>query len=80
MSTYKDFTDDVNGTIIGGDYGMCWVTYQDRKQGKTNYPANKVEAEQMCSCVVEEIKKDCGEAFNMIYPDKDAWKFHFDGI
>ena len=72
--------DDVNGQIIGGDYGQCWVTYEGRKQGKMCYPASEIEAWRMCDNVVEDIKKDCGEAFILIYPRSDAWKYHFDGV
>jgi hypothetical protein len=80
MKTYKDFTDDVSGQIIGGEYGQCWVTYQGRKQGNTGYPANEVEADSFCQAVIDRIKNECGEVFSMIYPDKNGWKFHFDGI
>lgn len=74
----KNF-DDVNGQIIGGDYGQAWVTYEGRQQGKMNYPYNECEAYAMCDAVVESIKKDCGEAFKLIYPNQ-SWKFHFDGV
>ena len=72
--------DDVNGQIIGGDYGLCWVTYEGRKQGSTGFPTNEIEAERFCLGVVERIKIDCGEHFGTIFPNKDGWKFHFDGI
>jgi len=72
--------DDVNGQIIGGDYGLCWVTYEGRKQGSTGFPTNEIEAERFCQRVVERIKIDCGEHFGTIFPNKDGWKFHFDGI
>ena len=74
----KNF-DDVNGQIVGGDYGQCWVTYDGRKQGPTKYPANEVEAELMCMGIIDSIKYECGSVFQDIYP-KDAWQFHFDGV
>lgn len=80
MKNYKDFTDDVSGEIIGGDYGTCWVTYEGRKQGATMYPTNETEAYAMCEDLKDEIKKDCGEVFDSIYPNKNGWMFHFDGI
>jgi hypothetical protein len=80
MKTYKDFTDDVNGQIVGGNYGQCWVTYQGRKQGSTGWPATKDEAEAHCNGVLERIKRECGELFSMIYPDKQGWQFHFSGV
>jgi len=77
--TFSPF-DDVNGVIIGGDYGRAWVTYEGRKQGRVCYPQTEIEAWQMCDSVVENIKKEYGEAFDMIYPDSSAWKYHFDNI
>ena len=74
----KNF-DDVNGQIVGGDYGQCWVTYEGRKQGPTKYPKNKAQAEEFCASIVESIKADCGQVFSYIYPN-DAWEFHFDGV
>lgn len=80
MGTIKKLIDDsVNGQIIGGDYGMAWVTYCGRKQGKTVYPHNEVEAESMCQSIIDEIKLSCGDAFSIIYP-LNEWKFHFDGL
>ena len=72
--------DDVNGQIIGGDYGLCWVTYEGRKQGATGFPTNEVEAESFCQRVVERIKIYCGEHYGAIYPNEGGWMFHFDGI
>jgi hypothetical protein len=74
------FTDDVNGVLVGGDYGQCWVTYQGRKQGSTGYPSNEVEADNFCQAIIDQIKAECGSVFIDIYPDKSGWKFHFDGV
>jgi len=77
----KNF-DDVNGEIIGGDYGQCWVTYEGRKQGNICYPSNEKEAYEMCESIIQRFKDECKDefTFNMIYPNKEGWKFHFDGI
>jgi hypothetical protein len=72
--------DDVNGAIIGGDYGRAWVTYCGRKQGPACYPCNEAEAYQMCNEIKEKIKVDCGDAFAMIYRNADGWMFNFEGI
>lgn len=72
--------DDVNGQIIGGDYGRAWVTYKGRKQGQTCYPANEIEAVAQCEAIVEDIKTRMGTAFRDIFSDSDGWKFHLDGI
>ena len=74
----KNF-DDVNGQIVGGDFGQCWVTYDGRKQGSTKYPRHEAEAYAFCESIVQSIKDDCGVVFKDIYP-KDAWQYHFDGV
>ncbi len=72
--------EDVSGEIIGGDYGQAWVTYCGRKQGKTCYPRNEVEAYAQCDEIVEEIKAKCGiDLFKEIYP-LQKWVYHFDGV
>lgn len=73
------FTDDVNGVIVGGNYGACWVTYDGRKQGSTMYAEDYPDADAQCFALVARMKEDMGEAFKMIYPD-EKWMFHFDGI
>lgn len=72
--------DDINGQIIGDDYGQCWVTYQGRMQGQVMYATDYPEADALCYQTVERIRSDCGDVFYLIYPDKNAWTFHFDGI
>ena len=58
----KNF-DDVNGQIVGGDFGQCWVTYKCRKQGPTKYPMHEAEAYAFCDGIVQSIKDDCGAVF-----------------
>lgn len=79
MSSIGKPDDEVNGQIVGGDYGQAWVTYQGRKQGETCYPRHEGEALAMCHSIIERIKSECGPAFKDIYP-ADAWMLHFDGI
>ena len=78
----KQFTDDVNGIIISGNYGQCCVTYQGRQQGSTCYPETIEQAQFMCQSILDEIKKDSVNdfIFKTIYPDVDGWKFNFNGI
>lgn len=79
MKVHKDFTDDISGVIVGGEYGTCWVTYDGRKQGGTKYPSNEIEALNFCAAIKKEIMDSCGGVFKTIYP-LNAWKFHFDGV
>jgi hypothetical protein len=78
MSRY--YTDDVNGQIVGGDYGRAWVTYCGRNQGAMCYPKNETQAKAMCEEIKSNINQECGQAFDLIYPKSDGWLFHFDGI
>lgn len=71
------FDDDVNGQIIGGDYGQAWISYCGRKQGQTVYPSNESEAYLLCDEIKSKIESDCGEVFNVIYPLKDKWVYHY---
>ena len=70
--------DDVNGKIIGGDYGMAWVTYQGRKQGKTHYCRTELEAIDQCEKYIEQCLSD--PAAMHIWTDKSAWKIHLDNF
>lgn len=78
---FKPF-DDVNGVIIGGNYGTCWVTYDGKIQRGVKHPRTEAEAEAMCRATVQMLKDECPDEgiFNLIYPKKDTWKFHFDGV
>lgn len=71
--------DDVNGVIVGGNYGMAWVTYDGRKQGNTVYPKNEVEADSMLNAIIEKMKLEYGDTFRMIFPEQ-KWKYHFEGL
>lgn len=79
MSNIQHPDDEVNGVIVGGDFGMCWVTYDGRKQGKTCYPRNEAEAYSMCNEIKDRINRECWQVFKDIFP-LDSWMFHFDGI
>lgn len=76
--TFNNF-DDVNGTIIGEEYGQCWVTYDGWQQGDIMYARDYPEADAMCCSVIERLKAELGDNFKVIYP-LEKWKFHFDGI
>ena len=72
--------DDINGQVVGGDYGQCWVTYEGRKQGKTMYANDYPEADAACWTVINRLQNELGENFRSIFPNDKGWKFHFDGI
>ena len=71
--------DDVNGQIIGGDYGQCWLTYEGRKQGPTLYARSAVTAQELLAAEHRRIKAECGEAYRDIYP-APKWAHNFRGI
>ena len=72
--------DDVNGQIIGGDYGLCWVTYEGRKQGSTGFPTNEIEAERFCLGVVERIKIDCVSILAQFFQTRTVGSFILTGF
>lgn len=80
MKCYADFTDDVSGEIVGGNYGIAWLEYDGRKQGRTFYPINELEAMHLCENEKNRISEECGQAYELIYPKKDAWVVRMDGI
>lgn len=66
------FDDDVNGQIIGGDYLLCRLVYDGRAQGDF-WASTEQEAVERAEAGLAERKKECGEAFRLIYP-LDAWE------
>ena len=76
MYTKDTYFEDVNGEIIGGEYGECWITYEDRPQCKRQYVQSRDEADSVCQALLDEIRLECGQVFHDIYPNKKGWKFH----
>lgn len=72
----QNFTDDVNGQIIGGDYVIAWVSYEGRKQGRTIYAENQKQAEQELTRIVLDMQDEFGDSFRLIYPKKE-WAFNY---
>jgi hypothetical protein len=71
--------EEVNGQIIGGDYGQCWLTYDGRKQGPTLYARSAVTAREALAAEHRRIKDECGAAYADIYP-APLWAHNFRGI
>jgi hypothetical protein len=71
--------DDVSGVIVGGNYGMAWVTYDGRKQGGAVYPTNMDEAENMLDKIIDGMKEEYGDNFKTTFP-LQKWKYHFEGL
>lgn len=70
------YFDDINGTIVGGNFGECWLTYNNKIQGQIMYPSNRIEAHKMCNQKFDQIKSECLEVFKIIYP-LDKWEFNY---
>ncbi len=68
--------DDVNGTIIGGDFYHGQVFYDNRPQSKVLYGYTQDELTGKLSERLNEIKNECKEAFRLIYPF-EAWEFRY---
>ena len=41
-----------------------------------NYPV----ADALCVGVIKRLQDNLGDNFFIVYPNKNGWKFHFDGI
>lgn len=70
--------DSVHGHVVGGDFGVAWISYDGRKQRNTVYPRNKEEAVSMLDSIIGDMKKEYGESFAMIFPEQ-KWKYHING-
>lgn len=69
-----NYSDDVNGTVIGTMYMQGAVFYDGRKQGKTLYAESDAELRNKANEYFAELKKECGEAFTAIYPNVRAFE------
>lgn len=67
-----DFTDDVSGVIVGGDYMQGFLTYEGRKQGSDMYAVNEDALKVLANEKWNSIKKEHGQVFRDIYPS-NAW-------
>ena len=68
-----NFTDDIRGTIIGGDDFTGQIFYDGRPQKGRFYGVNKDELVAKAGYTIRQIKKECGEAFELIYPNQ-SWE------
>jgi hypothetical protein len=71
--------DDVDGQIIGGFFGDCWLTYDGRKQGPTMYAQDQDTAKILLNNLQGQIKASCGSVYRDIYPAQ-LWAHNFRGI
>ena len=67
-----DFTDDVNGQIIGGDHVTGQLYYEDRPQRSQLYADDTDALRRQAADTLAQIKQECRHAFAEIYP-RDAW-------
>jgi len=65
--------DDVNGTVVGGDYVPWRVVYDGRPQSQKQYAANDDAAVAAGNALVAELKAAyCGEPHHL-YPNRQLW-------
>lgn len=65
--------DETRGIVIGGDF-VSWQLFYDGRPQSTKLSAdNPLHAIQLAKEKLEEIRKDCGRAFKLIYPD-NKWE------
>ena len=69
--------ESVNGQCIGDIYATrCALYYDGRRQREDIFAENQKQGEAQAIEMLEEIKKDCGNAFLDIYPEK-KWEVRF---
>ena len=73
-----EFTDDIDGTIIGGDYVTGQLCYETRPQGRQLYADDAAGLRIEAGNLLRQIKADCGRVFADIYPH-DEWTLRIHG-
>ena len=68
------YTDDVNSTIVGGDYMCGYLAYDGRKQTGTLYADDITGLLKLADQQLAEIKAECGPVFRDIYPMENKWE------
>lgn len=69
---FKD--DDVNGTIVGGDYVCGYLFYGDKRAHvKQLYAKSEAELKEKAISLKQEILEDNKEIRHWLFPDNDAW-------
>jgi hypothetical protein len=67
-----NYTDDVNGQVIGAVMSVGWLTYEGRKQGQTLYAESEDALQRKAAEVKASMLRD--GAAHLIWPDNAAWK------
>lgn len=75
-TTYKDFSDDVSGQVIGAFVQQAFLTYEGRKQGPAMYVKTDAEAKELAQAYINNQRQEFGDAFSMVYPNK-SWQIKF---
>lgn len=63
----------VDGQIIGGFHIIGHLFYEGRPQGRDLWADDEAELRVKANEAYQQIKDECGQAFEMIYP-ADAWE------
>lgn len=66
--------DEVGGIIIGGDYIAGRLYYNDRIQSSHFYADSDGDLLVAANARLDEIKSECGRAFDDIFPNKSGWE------
>lgn len=69
----KHGTEQVRGTIIGGDHLTGKLYYEGRPQSGNLYGRNDDELRNEATKAKQGWRDQCGDAFNTIYPN-DSWE------
>ena len=73
--TLRSYEDEVRGVIVGGDHIIGRLHYDGRPQGQQFAGRSDAEVIEKGKSLLSEINKECGKAYQMIYPNAaTAWE------
>lgn len=71
--TYRDFSEDVNGQVIGSFYFQGILFYDGRSQSQPFYALSEEKIKETGEKIIQEKKTEFGEIFKEIWP-KNSWE------
>lgn len=68
-----NYTDDTKAVIVGGEWFKYQLFYDGRPQSQRLHAYTEQQAEDNGKALFEQVKAECGKAFDVIYP-LNAWE------
>ena len=73
-SQFKDFSDDVNGVIVGDVLLKGQLQYQGRNQGQCFYADTAIQLVEEARKIKTQLVSDQHPVEKLIYPNDSDWK------